>query len=1067
MGRISVDGQLFEIAGDQPTDAEKAGINHVLDSMKPASNEPSLAADVGSGINEGLLLWPHGLLDLTISNTNKGANKLLNQYGINLEGPPDQYYSDAGMVTGNKLGLTNAPGSPETPGVRAGKMISMAVPGTGLVGAMSKVEWAIPWLKRMAETTGAVNSFRTAPEMYTLKEAAAAMGAAGGGYFTTSVPEVKDAINGMYQDYQKQMNTLLANVGVERKANTADVSEITGQIVGGILSPAGVELWHHVSLTSNFLKIINRIRKSFTPTGARARAASVIQKNVPDTNAIAKDIEAAKTIPNAKLTPGALSGNEPLMSMEKAVIARNPQLAKTIQEDIAATNSEIENQIQQFGGKDAVSLFFDGEHRRLKRAMDARMATAMGEMDQAVRKLKPNASRLETSDAMSGALESAVRDARVQESQLWNDLPPDQELVLDNAKRVYRDVVTEETPVPGFVKKVLGDSGEETTTLSENAPARTMESLHITPRPITDIFKPDHSGGYDGLGLRGYGRPSLEVLKNPTQSEVNRYALRHRDEITNKPITELRYMMDGNGDMYVWDAGAAIHRQVEPRIPGLNPNYVTEGSDVIIHPSQYGEELRFAKNLLAERGGQAEVPLEGKVFSFKDVREFRSKILRAQRGLRANNNAEGAWVLQQLNEAILNDIQNTNLGPDFKNAVLFSRRLNDTFTRGPVGKLLKFAPEGGRKIAPELLSEEVLTKSGPVSAANVRAVRAATEFPGGAATPQLDGAMAEHIRNQVFNTEGEFNLSAAKTLLEKKGELLNEFPALRQDISDAVKSKGAIDKLRANLDTADKALTGITARRKTALAMVLNAKPDSAEIGSNVMRDLLNARDPNMLRQAISNTRNVSYAHRGLQDAYMQEMWRTGLTNQRDALNNQIVGGTAMRDFLNRTRKRVLNPGKGTAPLFTSKEWKGIETIVSTAERMEKFMNTSPMNYELLQSRLGFLEDTVVRLLGLRLGSQVGKETGIPYLMLAGQFSKLGQNIAFSMPQARMLNAIGEAIRDPELMKDLLTRPSMAKGRHIPIKRLNAWMMALDPTPLQTMVLQSNNKTGTGQSNLQ
>jgi hypothetical protein len=40
---------------------------------------------------------------------------------------------------------------------------------------------------------------------------------------------------------------------------------------------------------------------------------------------------------------------------------------------------------------------------------------------------------------------------------------------------------------------------------------------------------------------------------------------------------------------------------------------------------------------------------------------------------------------------------------------------------------------------------------------------------------------------------------------------------------------------------------------------------------------------------------------------------------------------------------------------------------------------------------------------------------------------------------------LGEAVRNPEMMKDLLTRPTSFQAKREGLKRLNAWIATLGP----------------------
>lgn len=86
------------------------------------------------------------------------------------------------------------------------------------------------------------------------------------------------------------------------------------------------------------------------------------------------------------------------------------------------------------------------------------------------------------------------------------------------------------------------------------------------------------------FGTQGYyreprGHRQVEVLKNPSQKEVSRWA--------GRDVTDLRMMFDVDGNVYVWNGYESIHIPIIEGL-GINQrNIVDSMSDTPVHPKNY------------------------------------------------------------------------------------------------------------------------------------------------------------------------------------------------------------------------------------------------------------------------------------------------------------------------------------------------------------------------------------------------------------------------------------------------------------------------------------------------
>lgn len=782
-------------------------------------------ADIGSGINKTLISVAGFPVDL--------ANKLLGTVGLGSEKPflgTESLTEIAGEAGAVNVGL------PETRAERVGRVMGSAVPGVGIIGGLAK---------GTAMTAPILQGFRAAPGTFAATEGIAATGSAIGG-----------------------------EIGREQ----GPVGEVIGQIVGGIAAPQTLST---VAKLPTF-RLASKVSRPFRKEGATNVAGEVVQRGVQDRDLTISLAESADLIPGEKLTLGGKAASSRLLSLEKAVAKKLPEVADDMARNEAETNLAIRKALETAGDVDNTVAFFEAQKFRVQNALNARMAAAVTKMDESVSKLSPKASRADASRIISRELEDALKDARIQEKDIWNSLDGTQKIGLPATRKAFDDFITKETPLPSFV------------------------------------------------------RSSLKGKKLP----------------------------DGTR--------------------------------------------------------------KTKIMDFKDVRELRSKILRVQNSFRAQGNAEEAFVLGQINKGILEDISGSNLGPDFSNAVTYSRQLNDKFTRGPVGSVLRFSSRGGRAVSPELVAEDLLSTTAPKASQAVRATRNAV-----GSNEALEDALAESMKRKLFKDNGEFDATAARSFVESKGELLDEFPGLKNQIvnaSDDVVARQGLESRIAN------AQTGLLDKRRSAAAIVLGANPDK-----RLNAILVNPKRKIMLAQAVRVSKKDPAAFEGLQDAYNKELFKRGQTAREDAFSNKVLSGRSMRTFFNETKDDILASG-----LYTKQDLTRLNRIINTAERLEKQIIARPESAQIIASDASLIEDFIVRVIGANIGAKFAGGTGAP-LVAAQAGSRVTRTLVEKLPFDRVTQVLGEAVKNPALMKDLMTRPTNFQAKREGLKRLNAWIATLGP----------------------
>jgi hypothetical protein len=425
-----------------------------------------------------------------------------------------------------------------------------------------------------------------------------------------------------------------------------------------------------------------------------------------------------------------------------------------------------------------------------------------------------------------------------------------------------------------------------------------------------------------------------------------------------------------------------------------------------------------------------------KTLDFKEVKEFRTNLINVQKEARAAGRSDISFFLQKVNDGILKDISNSSLSDDFGIAVDFSRELNSRFTRGRIGKAMRFAPRGGRAVQDTSISEELFPSS-PIKASEgfEAAMKATGPMPGVEGTNQqrnMIAATEDLLKTRLFDTTGEFNETAARSMLTKKGEFLRQFPELTQQIHEAIGSVSARDVLAKRLKGARGNLKD---KGKSALALITNSRSDQ------VMPKIMSS--PNrkrLLSQAVRKAKKEDLmAYQGLQDGYTDELFKHGLTGATNMDGQRIISGMKMEEYFNATIKDAVDSG-----LWDEGQASRLKNIIANAKRAEAVGTNEQQINKLLEDKTSFLNDFIIRVIGAGAGGRVSKKmlgTGTLVSQTAG--SKVARKIAESLPQESIIQILGNAVRDEKVYKELLELDTSEAFDTRQAQRIHSWLMGM------------------------
>ncbi len=254
----------------------------------------------------------------------------------------------------------------------------------------------------------------------------------------------------------------------------------------------------------------------------------------------------------------------------------------------------------------------------------------------------------------------------------------------------------------------------------------------------------------------------------------------------------------------------------------------------------------IARQILVKKRGRVAITKT----SAKELQGLRSKLLEI-----ARNSSSGptprrnkSRIAYELAEAIKNDINAANVGDDAFNAArAFSKRYNDTFTRGPIGRITRLSPEGGEATSAKIAMQRLLRD--PEGPGAIRKLSEQPEFGRRGVIVEAENALRADFGQKAAAGGKAVSLSG-------KRREFREFEEVAKEIVEAN------DLIRRTLARQKDLETGAMAKF-------------SADDPQKGAARLIGSRDPaGDARKLVSSVKGDPAALEGLRTAVIEELWR-------------------------------------------------------------------------------------------------------------------------------------------------------------------------------------------------
>jgi hypothetical protein len=417
------------------------------------------------------------------------------------------------------------------------------------------------------------------------------------------------------------------------------------------------------------------------------------------------------------------------------------------------------------------------------------------------------------------------------------------------------------------------------------------------------------------------------------------------------------------------------------------------------------------------------------VLTLKDLQSIRSELNDQIRSFRADGQWNKARILGKFLDSLLDDMAEVD-SAGIDAARSFSRQLNDKFTKGEVGRILKYEESGVRAVdAPETLFALFSGKN--VS----RGIRQFVE-----ASPESRDSLAEFVGNryilQVVKSDGSVDRGQAKRAIDtlRKQGVFEEFPELEGQLQNAVTSsqKSANLAKRAQI---------VKQRGGARLERGSNESLASSYLKGEVGKEagtLLKAKNPTQIaRKLRSAMRGDENAEKGLRQSFANALWESakGPLDEKSALPTYKPAEFRAMVAKHIETMRALG--------FSEDHIQLIRQFGSTL-RQATAKPEGQMSEELMTDIPGKIINKLSRVLGARAANWLHSLTGGtgagPGLQTAQIGAASAQEIASGLRVDPAEMILRDAMNDPSLMKALLLRDNASPAaKKRAIERLNLW----------------------------
>lgn len=416
----------------------------------------------------------------------------------------------------------------------------------------------------------------------------------------------------------------------------------------------------------------------------------------------------------------------------------------------------------------------------------------------------------------------------------------------------------------------------------------------------------------------------------------------------------------------------------------------------------------------------------GKEEPVSELHALYSDMREVQRNALAGDvqNRQQARIAGQVADRILKEIDDSASGSqELRAAIDYSRKYNETFRRGTVGRILSNERTGGERVpAIETLDRSI----GRPGLSGVTGYDEIARALGGGQTP-AQGAMSDYIlsdfrrgavRRDPARPDRDILVpQQTRRFLEGNQDMMDRMPGVRNRIASALTETERAGRVSGTMGSRKLA---ISSPDKSAAALLTQSRP------GNEVESILRSNDPastagQLMRQARKD--KTGEAARGLKNSFLDDLLQRGSTGSYGPDNKPLISGRAMIARLDDPKyadaaREVIGPDGLARARKIANEFAKLESVRGASPSPGPIMGDEP------NSVIAY----AARVVAARMGASAGQ--GGASLQTAQMASNRMKRLLQRLTNDKAEQLIKRAVEgDVELFESLLTPVSKATDK--------------------------------------
>jgi len=416
--------------------------------------------------------------------------------------------------------------------------------------------------------------------------------------------------------------------------------------------------------------------------------------------------------------------------------------------------------------------------------------------------------------------------------------------------------------------------------------------------------------------------------------------------------------------------------------------------------------------------------------TIKEMQGLRSKLLEVSRAARKDGKWNRARIADDMADAIIDDMSSTKSSDALSSALAGTRNYKNLFESGVVGKIRGFDKTGAPAIDPSLTLEISLGRSGAKGAVDINKV---------VITPEASEATKRYLSRSFtdysLNTDGTLNPTKASRWVANNEDILDQFPALRTQVSDATEAQNFAAKTKAVMDARKKAIQD---PRISTAARITNAIDLESEIGSILKSENSVRMVADLVRKA--NKDATGDAINGLRSGFVGHILEKSSIGSYNSVGEKTLSGRHILGFMKQNESAL-------SKVFTPEQVSRIKRVGSELAKIETAEGLKSGSADInLEDTASSMIQLISRVSGAQVGRSIAKMTGGGTVQTPGIFSERFRAFTHGLNIHRANQMVIDAIvsDDPAQLKALLLpidKPSVASKNLVEINdQMNAWL---------------------------